>query len=53
MFGPCFVVLNFVSFLVLQSFRWKRDSWLFDFYCLLDVMLPLYYSLPLPHGAVG
>ena len=53
MFGPCFVVQYLVSFLVLQSSRWRRDSWFIDFYCPLDVMLLLYCSLPLPHGAVG
>ena len=29
-FGPCFVQYS-VSFLVLQSSRWGRESWLLDF----------------------
>ena len=36
--GPCFVVRYFVSFLVLQSSRWERESWLLYFYCFLDAM---------------
>ena len=36
-FGPSTVVQYFLSFLALQSYRWGRESWLSDFYCLLDV----------------
>ena len=52
MFEPCFVIQRFVSFLVFQSFRWGQESWLLDFYCLLDVTCCCKCSLPLPHGAV-
>ena len=34
MFGPCFVVHNLVSFLVLQSSRGGRESCLLYFNCL-------------------
>ena len=37
-FGRCFVMQYFVSFLVLQSSLWGRESWLLDFNCLLDVL---------------
>ena len=29
MFGPCFVLHNLVSFLVLYLSRWERESWFF------------------------
>ena len=49
-FGPCFcAVLILVSFLVLQSFRWGRDSWLL--YFLLSCVCKCSESLP--RGAVG
>ena len=35
MYGPCFVMKYLVSFLVLQSPRLRRESWLLYFYCLL------------------
>ena len=38
MFGPCFVVLYLVSFQVLQQSRWRRESWLLYFSCLLNAM---------------
>ena len=37
MFGPRFVIEYFVSFLVLQSFRWGLESCLLCFNCLSDV----------------
>ena len=44
--GPCFDMQYFVSFLVLQSSRWERESWIHVLYflCLLDVMLLLLFS---------
>ena len=33
----CFVVCYFVSILILQSFRWGRQSWLLCFVCLPNV----------------
>ena len=33
-----------VSFLVLQSPRWGNEGWLLGYYCLLDVMLMLFYN---------
>ena len=36
MFGPCFVVHNLVSFLVLQSSRGGRESCLLYFNCYLS-----------------
>ena len=38
MFGSWFVMQYLVSFLVLQSSHWGRDSWLLYFHCLLDVI---------------
>ena len=38
MLGPCFVLQYFVSFLVLQSSRWGRESYLLYFCCVLIVM---------------
>ena len=35
---PCFVVHGYVSFLVLQSSWWGRESWLLYFVCLSDVL---------------
>ena len=35
MFDPCFVVHCLVSFLVLQSFCWGKESWLLYFNYLL------------------
>ena len=40
-FGPCFVMQYFVSFLNLQC--WGREGWLLYFYCLLYVMLLLLF----------
>ena len=34
--GPCFVMQYFVSFLVLQSSRWGKESLLLYFYSLLN-----------------
>ena len=50
-FGPCFVVQCFGSFLVLWSSRWGRESWLLYF---ITFLMPCgcYCSLSLPHGAV-
>ena len=36
--GPCFVVQYLVSFIVLQSSLWERESWLFYFKIALNVM---------------
>ena len=36
-FGPCFVIEYSVSFLVMQSSRWERESWMPYFHCILDV----------------
>ena len=49
--SSCFVVQYYVSVLVLHS-RWRRESWLFYFSRLLDIMW-LLRSLLLLHGAVG
>ena len=38
MFGPCFVIEYFLSFLALQLSRWERESLVPYFYCHLDVM---------------
>ena len=38
-FGPCFVMQNVLSVLVLQSSWWGRESWLLYFNCLPDVAL--------------
>ena len=38
-FGPCIAVQYFVTFLVLQSFRQGRESWVSDLHCLFDVIL--------------
>ena len=37
-FFPCFVVQCSVSFLVLQSYCWGRESWLLYFVCLYGVL---------------
>ena len=37
-FGHCFVVQYLVSFLVLQSLLWGRESWLFYFELPFNVM---------------
>ena len=37
LFRPCFVMQYLMSFLVLQSFRCGRESWLLCFYCLAVV----------------
>ena len=42
-----------VSFLVLQSSRWERKSWLLYFNCLFDVMWLFKCSVSLRYGAVG
>ena len=38
MLGISFAVQYFVSFLVLQSSHWVRQSWLLFFCCVLNVM---------------
>ena len=38
MLGSSFVLQYFVSFLVLQSSRWRKESWLLNFCCVLNVM---------------
>ena len=43
----CFVVHYFVSFLVLQSSRWGRESWLLCFLVSRDCCVAL------PHDAMG
>ena len=40
-FGSCFAMQYFVSFIVLQSSHRGDEIWLLDFYCLLDAMLLL------------
>ena len=45
MFSPCFVVLYFVSFLVLQSSCWGRESRLLYFSGLLGVMWLLSFTV--------
>ena len=50
MLGLCFALQYFVSFLVLQSLC-GRESWLFYFCCVLNVMSLL--LLTLPRGAMG
>ena len=50
-FGPCFVMQYFVFFLVMQSSRCGRESWLLYFY-VLWMSCGCYRSLPLPYGAV-
>ena len=47
-FNPCFAMQHFVSFLVLQSSRWGKDSWLLCCYCLLNAvsMLSFFSSSP-------
>ena len=49
MFGPCFVLLYLVSFLVLQSYLYGRERWLLYFNCLPGAL----YSVFFCHGAVG
>ena len=51
--GLCLVMQYFVSFLVLQSSHWGRESWQHYFYCLLDSMWLLWFFATLPCGAVG
>ena len=48
MFGLCFVLKYFVSFLVLQLFRLRRECLLLNFCCVLNVMLVLLFFLPSP-----
>ena len=51
-FGSCFVLQYFVSFLVLQSSYLGREIWLLDFCCALNVMslLSFFDSSPRCHG---
>ena len=51
-YGSRLVMQYFVSFLVLQSSHWGRESWLLYFNCLLAVTCQL-VSLSLPRGAMG
>ena len=37
-FGPCFVLHYLVSFLILQSFGWGRESWPLYFSCLTVIL---------------
>ena len=52
MFVPCFAVHCCVSFLVLQSSLWERESWLFYLFVFL-VSCDCYYYVALSQGAVG
>ena len=52
MFGLCFVVYYLVSFLVLQSSRWGRESWLLYLNCLL-MSFDYKSFVSLPRGTVG
>ena len=49
-FGPCFGVQNWWSFLVLQSSRWRGEG-----LTILNFLMLCgwFFSLSLPHGAVG
>ena len=38
LFGPCSVIESLVSFLVLQSFCYGRETWLICFECVLAVV---------------
>ena len=53
-FGSCFVLQYFVSFLVLQSSCLGREIWLLDFCCALNVMslLSFFDSSPRCHGLI-
>ena len=56
MFCPGFVVLFFLSFLVLQLSCLDRKGWLIRFNCVLPfvcVCVFLHMFLCLPHGAMG
>ena len=46
MLGLCFVLQCFVSFLVLRSSSWGKESWLLYFYFVLNAMplLSFFYS---------
>ena len=41
--GSLYCTVVIMSFLVLRSSHWRKDSWLLDFYCLLGVMLLLLF----------
>ena len=46
MLGPCFVLLYVMSFLVLQSFAIKRESWMLYFCYVLNAMPMLSFFDP-------
>ena len=49
-FGPCFVLQYLVSFLVLLSSRWGRESWLLYSYCFHISVINC--SVSFSHGAL-
>ena len=51
-FGPGFVMQYFGVFLVLQSFRCGRESWLL-YFIVFWMSCRCYRSLPCPHGVMG
>ena len=52
-FGPGIEVHYFVSCVVLQSSRWRKESYLSDFYYLLDVMLLLLFFTSSPRSDIS
>ena len=45
MFGPCFVLLYLVSFLVLQSYLYGRERWLLYFNCLPGALYSVFFVM--------
>ena len=41
--GSLYCTVVIMSFLVLRSSHWRKESWLLDFYCLLGLMLLLLF----------